>query len=56
MTPRDEDDDEHHHVPDTFRVYRYTTIYIAIAITVVFVLLLWDIAHGPLPPPTMCPR
>lgn len=50
--------DEHHlKVPDTFRVWRFTTIYIAVAITVVVFLLLWDMTHGPIPhPPNICPR
>lgn len=50
------DGDEHHHVPDTFRVWRITTIYIAFAVTVVILLLLIETVHGPLlHHPTTCP-
>jgi hypothetical protein len=45
MTPADPE----HHLPETLRAYRYTTIYIGIAITVVLVLLLWDRFDGPAP-------
>lgn len=48
---------EHDHVPGMFRVWRITTIYIAVATTVVVALLLWELLHGPLPhTPTTCPR
>jgi hypothetical protein len=50
--------ENHPHVPDTFRVWRITTIYIAFAVTVVIVLLVIEAVHGPIlhPPPAVCPR
>jgi hypothetical protein len=36
-------------LPDTLRAYRYTTIYIGIAVTAVLALLLWDLFGGPTP-------
>lgn len=42
-----------HHVTDAFRMYRWTTVYICCAATVVVALLMWDLTHGPLLSP--CP-
>lgn len=39
----------HPHVPDTFRHYPITTIYIVVAITIVLALLVWDRLDGPTP-------
>lgn len=41
-------DDKHHVTGSTFRVYRYTVIYICIAITAVLALLIYDLVHGPI--------
>lgn len=38
---------EHPHVPETFRHYPITIIYIVLAITLVLALLIWDRLDGP---------
>lgn len=50
MTPSSAE--HQHHIAETLRVYRRTTVYSAIAVTVVLVLLLWDRFDGPAP--TVC--
>jgi hypothetical protein len=47
MTP--DDGRDHHPAPGLFRGYRTTVIYIALAITAVLALLIWDRFAGPIP-------